>query len=189
MATFSASTNDYKNALWYAQKAIDFAKSNRDMIAEAEASLALGILYLELDKPNDATQSLNRSVEIYNTLPVRSETAYAHYNLGLSEVKKENYVQAELHFEKAQSIYEELRIPGAIDLLTLQKAIVYNANDKTEDAVALFNNLISRPNTNENSKVRAEALYYMGAIDRWLAYRHYMLCTLRNDGRGNKPGI
>src|SRR5690606_22004889 len=114
----------YRTALDNTQKAIDFAKIRRDKSAEAKATLALGVIYLELKKFDDADQLLNRSITLYKTLPPSSELAYAYYNLGLANIEEEDFIRAESNFDRAGEIYKAINIPDAIELLDLQRGII-----------------------------------------------------------------
>ncbi|NMH29378.1 tetratricopeptide repeat-containing hybrid sensor histidine kinase/response regulator [Flavobacterium silvaticum] len=165
LAQFNSKINNYANSLFYTQKAIDFAHRNKDAKAEAEASLSLGILYIEVEKYNDATEMLTRSIALFNTLKPSSQQAYAYYNLGLCYMEKENYTEAENTFDKAKTIYQSLQIPDAIDLLNLQKGIVYRAKGKNKEAVELFSRLISTPDKEDDIKIKPEALYQLGTIE------------------------
>lgn len=165
LAQFNTRINNYRNSLDYTQKAIDYAKRNKDARAEASASLALGNLYIEIKKYNDAIEILNRSIALFNTLKPSAEQAYAYYNLGLCFMEKENYSQAETTFDKAKTIYQTLKIPDAIQLLNLQKGIVYRAKGKNSEAAYIFGLIISTPDRQDVYKIKAEALYQMGEIE------------------------
>ena len=54
LARFNTTINNYGNALIYTQKAINFAKFSKDIAAEAQGSLSLGLLYTEIQKHDDA---------------------------------------------------------------------------------------------------------------------------------------
>lgn len=165
LATFNAKINNFKNSLDFTQKAIDYARMNRDVNAEAGALSTLGTFYLEIKKYDDAIESFNESIKLYNTEKPSDELAYAYYNLGLCYMEKENYSKAETNFNQAKTIYETIRIPDAIDLLNLQKGIVYKAKGKHKQASTIFSSLIARPDTQDTYRVKAEALYQIGTIE------------------------
>lgn len=165
LATFNAKINNFKNSLTYTQKAIDYAHAAKDVKAEAGALSALGSFYFEIKKYDDAIENFNKSIQLYNTQKPSSQQAYAYYNLGLCYMEKENYTQAETNFNQAKTIYETIKIPDAIDLLNLQKGIVYKAKGKYKLASGIFNSLIARPETADNHRVKAGALYQMGTIE------------------------
>lgn len=165
LAQFNARINNYKNSLENTQKAIDYARRIKDVRAEASASLSIGVIYLELDKFNDAIEILTRSIALFNTLKPSSEQAFAYYNLGLVYMEKENYSMAESNFEKAKTIYSGLQIPDAIALLDLQKGKVYRVKGKTNEAVIIFSGLISNAEKQDDYRVKPEALYELGVIE------------------------
>ncbi|MBD3582457.1 ATP-binding protein [Flavobacterium selenitireducens] len=165
LAQFNTRINNYRNSLDYTQKAIDYARRNKDIESEASASLSLANLYIEIKKYNDAIEVLNRAIALFNTLKPSAEQAYAYYNLGLCYMQKENYSHAETTFDKAQTIYQALRIPDAIELLNLQKGILYRAKGKNDEAANIFGRIIAIPDKDDTYKIKADALYQMGAIE------------------------
>ncbi|RZJ67090.1 MAG: response regulator [Flavobacterium sp.] len=165
LAQFNSRINNYRNSLDYTQKAIDYARRNKDVKAEASASLALANLYIDIKKFNDATEILSRAIALFNTLKPSAEQAYAYYNLGLCYMEKENYSMAEINFEKAKTIYQTLKIPDAIQLLNLQRGIVYRAKRKNAEAAYVFGLIISIPDRLDVYKIKAEALYQMGELE------------------------
>ena len=165
LAAFNSRINNYKNSLDYSQKAIDFSKRNKDLKGQAHSLAALGRFYFELKKYDDAIENFQRSLDIYNKFKPTSEQAFAYYNLGLCHMEREDYSLAESNFNKAKSIYESIRIPDAIELLNLQKGIVYHAKGKNREAASIFGSLIAKPDTEDFYKVKAEALYHMGMIE------------------------
>ncbi|MBF6608824.1 MAG: response regulator [Flavobacterium sp.] len=178
LARFNISTNSYRTALDNTQKAIDFAKIRRDKSAEAKATLALGVLYLELKKFDDADQLLNRSITLYKTLPPSSELAYAYYNLGLANIEEEDFIRAESNFDRAGEIYKAINIPDAIELLDLQRGIIYFAHGKIKQATGIFQTLASSK-SDTSDEIRSEALYYMGRIEA-ANYRNNMALNFMN---------
>jgi signal transduction histidine kinase len=163
MANFSTKINNFRNALEYTQKAIDFARDYKMPKAQANALANLGSIYFELKKYDDAIESFNKSIAIYNTFNPSDQQAYAYYHLGLIYMQKENYSVAETNFNKATKIYQTIRIPDAIELLNLQKAIVYKAKGKSKMATEILSSIIAYPE--DPYKIKAEALYHMGLIE------------------------
>ncbi|RZJ70941.1 ATP-binding protein [Flavobacterium sp.] len=165
LAQFNKRINNYRNSLDNTQKAIDYAKRSKDIQAEASASLSLANLYIEIKKFNDGIEVLNRAIALFNTLKPSAEQAYAYYNLGLCYMEKENYSQAETAFGKAQTIYQALKIPDAIELLNLQKGILYRTKGKNNQAAEIFSRIVSQQDKDDAYKIKAEALYHLGEIE------------------------
>ncbi|HLA54909.1 MAG TPA: ATP-binding protein [Flavobacterium sp.] len=163
LANFSSKINNYKNSLDYTQKAIDFAHGKNDVHAEANAASAMGTLYFELKKYDDAVEIFNKSIALYNSLKPSAEQAYAYYYLGLCYMEKENYTKAEATFNKTETIYQTIKIPDAIELLNLQKGIVYKAKGKNKLASSIFSSIIAK--NDDPYKIKAEALYQIGTIE------------------------
>ena len=164
-ANFSANVNDYKSALDYSQLAIDYAHKNSLVRAEADATALLATFYFELKKYDDAIENFERSIKLYNSLKPSAQQAFAYYNLGLSYMEKENYTQAETYLNRAKTLYQTIKIPDAIELINLQKGIVYKAKGKNRMASNIFSTIIAKPNSDDFYKIKAEALYQIAGIE------------------------
>jgi signal transduction histidine kinase/Tfp pilus assembly protein PilF len=164
MATYNSTFNNFKGALDYTQQAIDYARTHREIKSEANALSAMGTFYFEIKKYDDAIDNFSKSISLYNTLRPSAEQAFAYYNLGLCYMEKENYSRAEVSLNQAKSIYQAIKIPDAIDLLNLQKGIVYKAKGKYKMASSIFSTIIAKPN-DDIYKIKAAALYQIGTIE------------------------
>jgi len=85
--------------------------------------------------------------------------------LGLCYLEKGNYSTAESNFDRAKTIYTTVKIPAAIELINLQKAKVYRAQQQNQLAIPIFNQIIAKPDAVDFSKTKAEALYQIGSIE------------------------
>lgn len=72
---------------------------------------------------------------------------------------------AEKNFNTAGVIYEKIKIPSVIEMLNLQKGIVYKEKGKIDLAMPLFENIIIKKDTADTYKTKAEALYQVGTIE------------------------
>lgn len=165
IADFHLKGDNFQPALENSQKAIDVALKSESKIDEANAYTFLGSIYFELKKYDDAIETYVRSTTIYNDLEPNTEQAYSYYNLGLCYMEKSDYSTAEIYFDKASTIYEIINIPDAKELLNLQKGILYKAKGKGKLASGIFNKIIAKPDSEDQFKTKAEALYQMGCIE------------------------
>lgn len=165
LSNFNIKTDNYKFSLSFAQKAIDYAKKTKNVEAEANAYATLGAIYFELKKYDDAIETYFRSVSLFNTIKPSSQQAFSYYQLGLCYMEKGDYSKAEVYFDKAKTIYETIKIPNAIELLNLQKGIVYKAKGEYKMATPIFDQIIAKPDANDDFKTKAEALYQIGNIE------------------------
>ena len=164
LANFNKKTNNYKFSLLSSQKALDYAKTKKDKKSQAIALFSLGSTYFEIKKINDAVDAYTKSLTFFNLLPPSSEQALCYYSIGLCYMETEEFLKAETNFEKARKIYNTLKIDVATPL-NLQKAILYNAKGKTSLATELLNEIISKPDTEDLFKSKAEALFQLGVIE------------------------
>ncbi|MGL2967546.1 ATP-binding protein [Flavobacterium sp. XGLA_31] len=171
LANFNKKTNNYKFSLAFSQKAYNYASAHQSTIGKAKALFSLGSTYTELKKTNDALDAFSKSVEFYSQLPPSTDYALCYYNLGLCYMNLEDFTKAEANFDKAQSIYNILKI-DASEFLNLQKGILYKNRGKLDLASKLFNEIISKSETKDPFKTRAEALYQLGTIEEKLNHNN-----------------
>ncbi len=167
LANFNKKTNNYKSALAFSQKAYNYAKVFNNIKGKADALFSLGTTYFEIKKWNDALYSFTNSANLYNQLTPSTNYAFCYYSIGLCYMSLEEFEKAEDSFDKAESIYTLLKI-DASPFMNLQKGILYKNNGKTELASKLFNEIISKDDTKDVFKTKAEALYQLGTIEQKL---------------------
>ena len=165
LAHFNKKTNNYKSSLAFSQKAFNYAKANKDIKGQGDALFSLGTTYFDLKKMNDAIETFTKSADIYSQLPPSTDYALCFYNIGLCYMSLEEFPKAEINFDKSQSIYDLLKIDTS-QFLNLQKGILYKNNGKTDLAYKLFNIIISKDDSQDIFKTKAEALYQLGNIER-----------------------
>lgn len=165
LVKFHKKSNSYKECLFYSQKAIDYALASNSKEQLAISYSNLGSIYSELKKNDDAIDQYQKSIAYYSTIKPTANQAYTYYSLGLCYMGKNNFSMAEANFDKAKSIYLSIKIPSAIELLNLQKGIVYKEKGKIELAMPLFNQIIAKTDSADTYKTRAEALFQVGSIE------------------------
>ena len=118
LVKYNKALNNYKNSLNYSQKAIDYSNRTNNQKSIADSYSNLGIIYLELNKIDDAIDVFIKSIAVYSTLSFSSEQAFTHYSLGVCYLEKNKLTMAEKNFNAAGVIYEKIKIPSAIEMLT-----------------------------------------------------------------------
>jgi signal transduction histidine kinase/tetratricopeptide (TPR) repeat protein len=166
LATTNIQLSKFKNALFYTQKGIDYADESNQLEAQATETLHIGKIYFDLQKYDDAIESLTKSISLFESLTLTVQSAEAHYYVGLAEMQKGNYGAAKNYFNKALSISKLLKIEKTVDLINLQKGILLRKENLFSAAEQLFNSIISKPNSIESSQIKAEALYQMGLMEQ-----------------------
>jgi signal transduction histidine kinase len=174
LANFNKKADNYKSSLALSQKAYNYAQANNNIKGKGEAMFSLGTTYFELKKFNDAIETFNKSANSYSQLPQSTEYALCYYNIGLCYMNLEDFPKAEFYFNKAQSVYNMLKI-DASQFLNLQKGILYKNNGKKDLAYKLFNEIISKDDSKDIFKTKAEALYQLGTIEE--KQNHYNLAV------------
>lgn len=165
LTLFNEKDNNYKNALYFTQKAIDFSHVQKNTLDEAKSYASMGHIYFELNKYDDAIENFKKSSFLYNQLPPSNEQAYNYYQLGMCFMEIGNDDKAEVYFDIAKSIYIDIKLPDAIELLNLQKAILYKSKEKYDLAIEIFTKIASKSDEDDNFKTKAEALYQLGTIE------------------------
>lgn len=171
LANFNKKTDNYKSALAFSQKAYNYAKTNNNIRGKGDALFSLGTTYFELKKMTDAIETFTKSADSYSQLPPSTDYALCYYNIGLCYMSLEEFNKAEVNFDKAQSIYDILKIDTS-QFLNLQKGILYKNNGKTDLAYKLFNVIISKDDSKDIFKTKAEALYQLGNIEEKLNHNN-----------------
>jgi tetratricopeptide (TPR) repeat protein len=134
LATFYNKTNEYNLAIDYAQKAFDYAKSMRNPKKMAQSYAAMGAIYFEINKFEEAAKQYTKCLEIADAYPASNDQAYSYFQLALCQIELKQYLNAELNLENAKNIYSFLRISDAITLVQLQMGIVKEAKGDFEEA-------------------------------------------------------
>lgn len=165
LANSSIKTNEYKNACFYIQKAINFAQENSQIKEQAIQTAKLGKLYYSLKKYADAIDKLSESITLFKTISPSAEYANAYYYLGSAYTHNKNFDSAEICIKKANSISKALELKDTNEVISLQKAIIYRETKRYTAAANIFNTIISKPDSPTILNTKAEALYQMGLIE------------------------
>ncbi|MFN5774536.1 tetratricopeptide repeat protein, partial [Flavobacterium sp.] len=157
--------NNYRNCLNYAQKAINYAQKKSDEKALGDSYFNLGLIYFDLKKNEDALDAFVRSIAFYSNLAPSREQALCYYYLGLTYIEQNNTALAENNLNKAQAIYQKLKIHSAIEMINLQRAIVYKRMGRNNQAQGILEKIVSLTDTVHNRKIVPEALYHLGMLE------------------------
>jgi signal transduction histidine kinase/BarA-like signal transduction histidine kinase len=165
LANFHKKNNNFRSSMDNLKKAITYAENNNYKDPLADAYLFLGGVYKELNKTNDAIAAFKQSVKLYEEADISSNLGFALYSLGECFIEKGQLKTADEYFQRAEVIYDKLKISGAKDLVKLQKAIVFFLNEQYDRSSILLNQLISLTDTQDTYRLKEEALYYLGLIE------------------------
>ncbi len=157
--------NKYKDALLYTQKAISYSKFNNDTESQANQTFFLGKLYYDVKKYDDAIKSFNSSIAIsQNSIP-SSIQASTYYYMGLCYMQKQSFDNAQIYFDKAQKLYDTLKITYTTDLINLQKGIIYKSKGEDDLASTILKAIVAKPDNPAILDTKTEALYQIGTIE------------------------
>lgn len=167
LATENIKNNNYKEALSYTQKSINYCKRNKNIEAEAAQTFSLGKIYFDLNLHNDAVELFSKSIVLFNSISKEpnDKVAKAYYYISLSCIEKKNYILAESSILKTEEIQKKLKIKDKADLIRLQKGVLSKTRGDTTLASILFNDIIAKPDSPLLTNSKAEALYQMGTIE------------------------
>lgn len=157
LANYSADEQfQIENAIKYANKAVSFAKKIKNESKKIDSYYFLGTLYLENNKPEEAIVYFIRCTNYFQTKNIsNSKLAKTYFSLGKSYLLKNNQKLANLYFTKSFEIYDTLPLSDGYLLVELQKGLVLKANKKFDEAITVFNAIISQNNEFENTKIEA----------------------------------
>jgi signal transduction histidine kinase/CheY-like chemotaxis protein len=168
LTNFNIKGDNYKKALFYTQKAINYSKVTRNILAQADQTFRLGRIYFDLKKYNDAIKTFHKSIESYKKLEPNSNYVYCNYYLGLSYIEKRDFNNAEISFNNTKSILSELKSSDTVEInnsLNLQKGIISKSKGNYDLASAIFKTIIAEPDNKALLNSRTEALYQIGTIE------------------------
>ena len=157
--------NNYKEALLHSQKAIDYAKKNKNIKDQAQQTFNLGKIYFDLKKYDDAIETLLKSAALFSNFKPSSKHSATYYHIGLCYMQKQDYDRASIYFERARSINDKLRIPDVAELLNLQKGLIYKSKNKLDLALSAFKIIIAKSDNAALTNTKAEATYQIGKIE------------------------
>jgi signal transduction histidine kinase/CheY-like chemotaxis protein len=165
LANTNIKENKYKEAFHYTQKAINYAQEHSKIKEQAIQIAKLGRLYYNLKKYDDAIEKLTESINLFKIISPSAEYAKAYYYLGQAYIANNNFSSAEICNNKTAAINKAQLIKDNDELINLQKAIIYRANQKFDAAAIILNNIISKKDNPNDIDTKAEALYQMGLIE------------------------
>ena len=152
-----------KDAIKYAQKAIEYSKAYKNQEKLYDCYYFLGSLYLETNNFNEAIVNFIKCSNYYEINQVRtSKVAKINYALGTLYLEKRNFKIAKLYFNKSYSIYNAINSNNTLVLIELQKGLTLKANNNLEEAIIVFDNIANTSRDIEPSKI--EALYQLSKI-------------------------
>ena len=157
--------NNYKEALFFSQKAINYSKTHKKTESLAIATFNLGKLYYDVKKYSDAVNAFEKSIHLFEKLPPSITQANCYYYIGMCYMKKGSFDIAYNYFDKAQLMYASLKSSDYVDLINLQKAIIYNSKGRYELASTVLKSIIAKPNNQVNIDCKSEALLQIGIIE------------------------
>lgn len=165
LADSNIKENNYKNALLYTQKAINYCVENNQIDNQGIQTYKLGKIYFAVKKYDDAREAFSESISLLENLKSSAVYADLYYHLGLTYIHNKNYKAAEICFDKAQEINNEIQTAGFNELLDLQKGIIHKSKGHYYLASQIFSSIIAIADTSETLDTKAEAMYQIGLIE------------------------
>jgi signal transduction histidine kinase/CheY-like chemotaxis protein len=159
--------NNYKEALFFTQKAIDYCKKNNKIEKAAHQTFTLGQIYFNLNLYNDAIDAFNKSILLHNSISKTPNNIVAdnYYCLGVSFIENKKFNQAEYCILKCEEIQKKLKLKNKNNEINLQKGIIIKSRGDYNNAIPYFNEIISKSNKDVLATTKAEALYQLGTIE------------------------
>ena len=151
-------------AILFTEKAISLAKKNKQKVKLGNAYLQLATLYFDIEKNDLSIDNYIRAINAFDKKKPTTNLALAYYSLGKCYLKKNKIAVAEIYFEKAKTLYEQLNILEAIELINLQKGII--KKEKKEYAIAseILKSVIENLTDDTFATTKTEAYFQLGEI-------------------------
>lgn len=152
-------------ALLFTEKAISLAKKNKQKVKLGNAYLQLATLYFDIEKNDLSIDNYIRAINVFDKKKPTTNLALAYYGLGKCYLKKNKIAVAEIYFEKAKTLYEQLNILEAIELINLQRGII--KKEKKEYAIAseILKSVIENISDDTFATTKTEAYFQLGEIE------------------------
>ena len=152
-------------AILFTEKAISFAKNKQQKNKLGIGYLQLATIYFDIEKNELAIDSFIRAINVFDKKNPTTNLALAYYGLGKCYLKKNKIAVAEIYFEKAASLYEELNFFEAIELINLQKGIINKEKKQFAIASELLKSVIENLSDDTFATTKTEAYFQLGEIE------------------------
>ncbi|WP_233264507.1 MULTISPECIES: HAMP domain-containing sensor histidine kinase [unclassified Flavobacterium] len=172
--------DNYRNVLFFTQKAIQFAtKSNKNM-EHALHEFTLSKIFYDLKK-NDyrllrfLINTTHYIITISNQMGAESYSPFR-----LSYRPKENCNEASLYSNKTENLHKDLKTTSKPLEAKFQKGLTKQFNKKTQKTINAFKSIISKSITSFLWNLRPTALYQTGPIDPKYNSNNLAIAHLKN---------
>src|ERR1700741_485145 len=126
----SGSLGDSKKAKQEISQALDSYREAGDKVGEAQATIALGMVYSHNSDHTHAIELHKSAIEIFHTVGDRHSEALAFNALGTSYLLGKQYELALNQYEQALRLFEEIGSVEGISTSALQIATIHLANNR-----------------------------------------------------------
>jgi signal transduction histidine kinase len=165
LSQLNSKTDEYEKGIQSNQKSFVFTTKNERSLKVAKSYSSLGQLYFEKRKYDKAIILLSKSISIFNKFKPSLDEAFTCFTLGLCYMEFGDFPKAEIHFHKAEKMYSLIKIPNAVELLKLQKGIVYQLEGNYSRATAIYKSIITNKDETDQYGIKAKAFYQLGTIN------------------------
>jgi signal transduction histidine kinase/CheY-like chemotaxis protein len=152
-------------AILFTEKAISFAKNKQQKTKLGIGYLQLATIYFDIEKNELAIDNYIRAINVFDKKNPTTNLALAYYGLGKCYLKKNKIAVAEIYFEKAASLYEELNFYEAIELINLQRGIINKEKKQFAIASEILKSVIENISDDTFATTKTEAYFQLGEIE------------------------
>jgi signal transduction histidine kinase/CheY-like chemotaxis protein len=152
-------------AILFTEKAISFAKNKQQKNKLGIGYLQLATIYFDIEKNELAIDNYIRAINVFDKKNPTTNLALAYYGLGKCYLKKNKIAVAEIYFEKAASLYEELNFYEAIELINLQRGIINKEKKQFAIASEILKSVIENLSDDTFATTKTEAYFQLGEIE------------------------
>jgi signal transduction histidine kinase/CheY-like chemotaxis protein len=152
-------------AILFTEKAISFTKNKQQKTKLGIGYLQLATIYFDIEKNELAIDNYIRAINVFDKKNPTTNLALAYYGLGKCYLKKNKIAVAEIYFEKAASLYEELNFYEAIELINLQRGIINKEKKQFAIASEILKSVIENLSDDTFATTKTEAYFQLGEIE------------------------
>lgn len=164
LSQYNIKIHNYEKATLFATKALQFSQKTKNYESQIQQNFALGKLYFDLNRINEAQNYFEQSRLLNTKRPVTFCKLKTLYFLAFCAIEKKEWTNAASYFAQADQLPIATSIQNKANVLLLKKAKLYYSNNQLTVASENFTRLLAQTNFENEKNIIEEAYLYKGMI-------------------------